>query len=344
MSRQLAKRYQTFTKNFASYLETRRRATSVGISEMLTLFGYNILPEGTLRPAFIHNANAEGSGKTLLAKIPIITRLGYASPSPWPSTDEEVNKQIFASAIAGMNVSLFDNAKHAIGGTAIETACTATTISGRVLGFSKEMELENLMTFFITANGAEISSDMRRRSLQIDLLLKEARAEDRFIEHPLDDAALIKMRPLLLGILWALIKYWDKCGQPKSRKTLSSYEPWSEIIGGILECNGFRSPCEPNPAKDSGDITTGHMIRLVTEMELKKNYEFQELVDLAREHQLFDKLVGEVPGVELEPGEKASFALILKRFHNRKFPDGRWFLKWSKSKRNIFYLTSLNPA
>jgi hypothetical protein len=319
-----------------------RRAKAVTIAAMLTLFCFNILPQGTLRPAFIYSANAEGSGKTLLAKIAVITRLGYASASPWPETDEEVAKQTFANALEGSSILFFDNAKRGIGGAAIESAISTTTITGRVLGFSKEMELENMMTLFITANGAEISPDMRRRSLQVDLLLKEARSEDRVIKYPLNDVKLIELRPAILGMLWSITRHWAISGQPKSEKTLSSFEPWSEIIGGILECNGFGSPCEPNPSRVSGDIYTTHMIALVSEMELNRKYDFTSLVNLARQHELFDKLVGEVSDTELEPSERKSFSSILKRFNNRKFSTGRWFHRWQKSKNNVVYYTDLN--
>ena len=48
------------------------RATSVAVAAMLTLFVSHIIPRGALRPGFLYTANAEGSGKTLLARLAIV--------------------------------------------------------------------------------------------------------------------------------------------------------------------------------------------------------------------------------------------------------------------------------
>jgi hypothetical protein len=48
------------------------RAVSVAVSAMLTLFVFHIIPEGRLRPGLYLHSNAEGSGKTLLARLAII--------------------------------------------------------------------------------------------------------------------------------------------------------------------------------------------------------------------------------------------------------------------------------
>ena len=60
------------------------RAVSVAVSAMLTLFVFHIIPKGALRPGFLYTANAEGSGKTLLARLAIVPRIGY-TPTGKPS-------------------------------------------------------------------------------------------------------------------------------------------------------------------------------------------------------------------------------------------------------------------
>ena len=183
-----------------------KRAKAVAIAAMLTLFDFGILPQDVLRPAFLYTANAEGSGKTLLAKLAIIPRTGVSPTGPWPEKDDEIEKRVFANTLAGSSVLFFDNAKRHIASASLESAITTPTISGRVLGLSKNMEVENMMTVFITANGATISPDMRRRSLQIDLHLREARSEDRVIRNPLNDVRIREQRSephLALGTIRA---------------------------------------------------------------------------------------------------------------------------------------------
>ena len=82
--------------------------------------------------------------------------------------------------------------------------------------------------------------------------------------------------------------HWEQSGRPLSTKLMSNFEPWSEVIGGILECNGFGSPCEPNPATTSGDRDTIQMITLVANMDPKTDYKFADLVTLAQQLDLFD--------------------------------------------------------
>ena len=51
------------------------------------------------------------------------------------------------------------------------------------------------MTVFLTGNGATISGDLRRRVLHVDLFLREAMAEDRQIQNPLDEAEICASEP-----------------------------------------------------------------------------------------------------------------------------------------------------
>jgi hypothetical protein len=318
-----------------------KRSTAIALAAMLTLFNFSILPPGTLRPAFIYTANAEGSGKTLLAKIAIITRSGKSSGGPWPEKPEELEKRLFAASLVGAFIFFLDNANEVIGNKALESALTLPTIGGRILGISKYVDLENLMTVFITGNGATVSPDMRRRSLQIELHLNEARAEDRVIKHPLNDVALQELRPELLSCLWSLTSYWDKSGQPQSTTLLNTFETWSGIIGGILECNGFDSPVGPTPAAaTTGDRDNMQITILVNTMKLNTDYHFADLVSLAQELDLFAQLVGDgSDDTFLEKKEKSTFSAILRRFRDRKFSSGRVFRQLRSSRYiSVYYV------
>jgi hypothetical protein len=82
------------------------RAVSVAVSAMLTLFVFHIIPKGALRPGFLYTANAEGSGKTLLARLAIVPRIGYTPTGNLPEQEEEVQKVVFSTAYRRIACSL----------------------------------------------------------------------------------------------------------------------------------------------------------------------------------------------------------------------------------------------
>jgi hypothetical protein len=246
------------------------RAVSVAVSAMLTLFVFHIIPKGALRPGFLYTANAEGSGKTLLARLAIVPRIGYTPTGSLPEQEEEVQKVIFSTAIAGSPVLFLDNIKRHTASGAIEGAMTAPFITGRILGRSQTLTIENMMTVFFTGNGATISPDLRRRVLHVELFLREARSEDRKINHPLDEQAIEGLRDAILSALWSITLAWDKAGRPLPRLKLKDYEPWSDVVCGILEHAGFASPCTRAPSSASGDRDTEEMEELVDILAARK--------------------------------------------------------------------------
>ena len=80
--------------------DDRERATAVAIAAMLTLFVFNIIPRGSLRPGFLYTANAEGGGKTLLARLAIVPRVGFTPIGSLPEQEEEIEKLLCASSSA----------------------------------------------------------------------------------------------------------------------------------------------------------------------------------------------------------------------------------------------------
>jgi hypothetical protein len=112
-----------------------------------------------------------------LAKLAIIPRLGNAPTGCDPEDEKELQKRIFSAALAASPVLFLDNVKKHMSSGSLESCMTATTISGRVLGQSREVKVDHQMIVMMTGNGCTISPDMRRRSLIIELFLKQARSE-----------------------------------------------------------------------------------------------------------------------------------------------------------------------
>lgn len=203
-------------------------------------------------------------------------------------------------------------------------------------------EANNLSTVYITANFATYSPDLRRRLLAVELFLEESRAEERIINNFLDEDALIKIRPRLLSMLWAFIKFWHRDAEKPSSKVLPSFEHWSNVVGGIVEHGGFSSPCELATLKTGGDTDTQDMEKLVSEMNPGGEFRFNELIDLARDHHLFPRLIPEV--VEMDKEQSTRMALLIRRYVGRIF-GGRFRFCLSEGTRRTqrFYVQDLRP-
>ena len=220
---------------------------------------------------------------------------------------------------------------------------TAPFITGRLLGRSQTLTVENMMTLFFTGNGATISPDLRRRLFHIELFLREARSEDRKIKNPLDETVIEELRPAILSSLWSITRAWDEAGRPKPTLKLGGYEPWSDVVCGILEHAGFASPCGRAPSSISGDRDTEEMEKLVELLAQRKTQvRFHELVELCREHCLFARVLGE-GDEELDRGNKNIFSRILSRFDARLFA-GESIFRVSRPSKNMafFYVEHTN--
>ena len=88
-------------------------------------------------PLFVFDAPTPGSGKSLLADIVVLITKGGPAPRMTLSNDEEMQKVITATLMAGIQIALFDNISKRLGGSSLDAFLTAEEWQGRVLQFSK---------------------------------------------------------------------------------------------------------------------------------------------------------------------------------------------------------------
>ena len=307
---------ENLLSEFCFIEKDRERSVSVSLAQMLTLFCIDILPRHTLRPGFIYNANDSGSGKTLLAKLGIITRLGYAPVGSPPQDEKEMRKLVATCAYESAEVLFLDNIKHHLNSPSIEALLTSSVYSDRILCKTKGFSKENRMTVVITANNCTFSPDLRRRVMLVDLFLKEAKAEERIIKNPLDDGPILALRPKILSALWALVKAWNDAKKPEPKQTHPSFEAWSSVICGILEHAKCASPCAATVLNTSGDKDTSDMETLVTKLVPGRHYTFTELVTISR-GDLFARMIPDED--EMDVKQKSAFGKLLQRFSGRFF-------------------------
>jgi hypothetical protein len=290
---------------------------SVALVAGLAPFCISLLPEQAKRPGFAVSANAEGAGKTLLLSLGMVAKVGFVPTGVAPREEEEIRKVIDGAVHQAAPILFFDNLKGHLSSEALESFITAHTWRYRVLGTTNYTEAPNCTTVYLTANFATYSGDLRRRILAIELVLKEARAEERCIRNYLDEERLVAMRPKLLSIFWAMVRHWDRIGQPAGSQLLPTFEVWSRIIGGIVEAAGFQTPCLPSNLQTGGDTYTRDMETLVSEMVTGTEYKFSDLIELAYDHHLFSTLISETG--TMNQSDRVRLSKIIRRFVDRTF-------------------------
>ena len=318
------------------------RSKAVHISAMLTVFAGGIMPPESNRPVFFYMANAEGSGKTTLAQL---AGIPYRSTpvETAPKDESEWQKKILSLVISGRRLLLLDNLKGHLNSGALEAYTTSSQFTGRILGVSKEFTGEAGATVLITGNGLTVTPDLRRRSLFVELFLKEVRAEDRCFKRTLDPCAIASMRREVLCALWGLVHEWDRAGRPKASIHNSSFPRWSDSIAGIVEFAGFGCPTAPAEIEGMGDTVTADFSALFEEMNEVKHYEFFELAQMSMEHGLFEHITNDTENGTPSGLSKRSarqLSTILGKYHGRRFKNNHLFLAQGKGHARRYFKTS----
>ena len=249
----------------------------------------------------------------------------------------ETAKELLTAVIEARPYILFDNCKKHLDSSYLEGFATSALWSGRILGVSRSFCGQNNVTVLVTGNGCTVSPDLRRRSLFVELFMEQERAEDRKFHRTLDDAALLALRPDILAALWALVREWDAAGRPEPSRTHSSFPRWAEINGGIVEFAEFGCPLETPEIQSAAD-TDGTDMRELVKLLGATSVKFDDLVTMARQHGLFERLIGNEG--ELKPSEKSAFGKLLKRYDRRIFSGNKRFVVEGKGHSRRFYAVS----
>jgi len=120
------------------------------------------------RPGFLFDADSPGSGKS--ATVEVITKIAGGAhmcndpEQKWTDT----TKEMMSSENMNSRAIVFDNVRRIVEGQAIESAITATRLSGWRI-YHGLISRPNDVVVFITANGAHASSDMSSRVVTIKI-------------------------------------------------------------------------------------------------------------------------------------------------------------------------------
>jgi hypothetical protein len=195
------------------------------------------------KPAALFNGNQPQLGKSILAQIIAILRDGApVETATYNPNDEEFEKRLGAIVRRGATTLIVDNAKGRGRSVRIESAClersiTDPILSYRLLGFSKDIRVENSHIFCVTANTPDVSRDLITRSVVINLHYEGNPTKRSFsIADPEGYAQQHRLE--ILGELIGMVERWKASGRRMANvDSRFNKRGWAQIIGGILEAN-----------------------------------------------------------------------------------------------------------
>ena len=184
-------------------------------------------------PWILYEANAQASGKGLLAQSTAIITTGSGAPiMACPREEAELRKSILPVLMDGTRVQVLDEIFPGFGGREWNALVTATTFKGRILGTSQTVEPPADTVWIATGNNVGLASDTTRRCLPIRLEPMEERPEDRTgFKIPNLLGHVRKHQAHLLRDALTLLRAFHVAGRPASGlKPWGSFEGWSALI------------------------------------------------------------------------------------------------------------------
>ncbi len=327
----------------------RNRNFSVQIGCALANFCRHLL-NGMLRPAFIYRANQQGSGKSLIARMALIPVDGIVSSKSQPRDDAEMGKILTTFVSEGKPTLSIDNVRGRLASQELEAFLTSPVRNDRVLGKTASVTAPNNMLVVITGNDLRMTTDLARRSLLCDLFSARM-VSDRKIANPVSETwlALPATRAKFLAAMWALVRYWNNRGCPRSKgATLPSFEEFSGIIGGIVTTALFADPiAKPDAVLDEveqGWITLFKLLAADVPDDGFVEYSIDQMLEKAEDEDIKDIILGDTKALK-DP--KVAFGCRIRKWKGRQFHDaaGRLFEfgKRHGNKNNLYGVRILKP-
>ena len=211
---------------------------SVWLAALLTAIQRPVI--GGPVPGFAFVGNKAGTGKGLLIDAAGLIAWGNGIPTrSYPVDQTEAAKVKLSLALAGVSAVHLDNLPEGgfYGSTELDSAVTSATVSGRILGQSKESGSVPLRpVWFLSGNNISPLKDAYRRWLpcRLDTTLESPYERDDLEVSGLRDY-LAEHRPELLAAALTILRGHALAERPVGWKApLGSFEEWDKIIRGAV--------------------------------------------------------------------------------------------------------------
>lgn len=233
---------------------SRSRCVAGHFAAMLTPFCTLMLPEEANRPMFVYLANQKGAGKSALAKMMLAPVYGFPAATNADTQEQELEKQISASLVAGKPYLFLDNMKNFRSGT-LAMVLTSPRVALRVMGGHEMPEIVNKTLFVLTGITVNIGDELERRSVIIDLFSARDATERRFTRE-ITDAWFSEPanRSRMLAALWSFVRHWRDHGMKRYPEAWrATFEACASLIGSIVMSLNMANPFAKREQGMGGD-------------------------------------------------------------------------------------------
>lgn len=218
---------------------TSKSEIAHAVALSLLPFARDLIPSPT--PLHLIEKPSPGTGGTLLGDTLAYLAVGRPLTAMTEGRDEdEWRKRITATLRGGAAFVSIDNLRRRLDSAALSAAITSTTWEDRILGVSETIRLSVQCGWIATGNNPVLSSEIARRTIRIRL---DARVDRPWLregfKHPDLRVWAQQNRAELVWAALVLIRAWIVAGRPMGSIRLGMFEPWSEVMGGILTVAGI---------------------------------------------------------------------------------------------------------
>ena len=189
-------------------------------------------------PLHLIEAPCPGSGKGLLRDVALTPGVGKATPITL-GDEAETRKKITSALIRGTGSFDIDNARRIDSGN-LSAALTMDPWTDRILGVNRDVSVPNRCAWTATANNPVLTTELARRCVRIRI---ESNVERPWTREGFRYPNLLEWargrRGELIAASLTIVSAWIADGKPSwPGRPLGSFEPWSRVLGGILDRAG----------------------------------------------------------------------------------------------------------
>lgn len=223
---------------------------AVGMSALITPVARAAYPTA---PLHAFTAPTAGTGKSYVPDL----ASGIATGSPCAvqaqgANEEEDEKRIVATLIAGYPMMSIDNCTRPLRGAALCQLVERPLVEFRVLGKSKKLRAEPRVTAFATGNNLVIADDLTRRSIvgRLDAGMEQPYLR-KFKRNPFAD--IIAHRGRYIAAALTIVRAYQVAGRPGRLPPLASFNEWSDCVRSALVWLGCTDPVVTTQAAHQND-------------------------------------------------------------------------------------------
>jgi hypothetical protein len=276
------KQLQTLIKTFPFVTVADRAVALAGI---LTVLDRRSMATA---PLIAFTSPAAGTGKSLLVDLMSVLATGRLMPVlSQGKTEEEFEKRLGASLLAGDVCISIDNCENPLSGALLCQALTQGELNIRLLGYSRNIPTAMIASIFATGNNLIISGDLTRRCLLGSLDAGVERPELRNFNIDIIDETHSKRDELVVAAL-TILRAWHVArgaGERVNIDPFGGFADWSQRVREPLIWLGEADPCETvvkvRENDPHRDLLTPVIMQWKEHLRLDTKYMVQEVIGRA---------------------------------------------------------------